>query len=1286
MVPKRKVTLAPAFLAFFILSACGGGGGGGSSSAAAPPSSTINQPTNDAAESGLLPDENAGVVEVVDNASSKLRFVDSTADSGLSVTFGFNVPMANNEVKWIMPHGIAAGDYDGDGDVDLFIVRGDVGPNLLYRNMGDLVFEEVAELAGVAYTRSALRNWRHGSPAFADMDGDGHLDLFLCGLDGDPNKIFKNAGDGTFSDVTQGSGIDQMRAPYTSSPAFGDYDSDGDLDLALGHWGSPRDYTSAPNETEHLWRNDSTDEKIMFTPVTYGAGISPGILTIADSRITQRSFDNTFTPTFADINDDGHSDLLMAADFNFSQIFINNQDGTFTNVTDPLVIIDGNGMGSAVGDYDGDGDLDWFVSSILAQGEVPPHLSSIGNRLYRNEGGVLVDASSSTAIASGGWGWGSCFLDYENDMHLDIYQTNGWPEWEELGNFPTDTTRAFVNNGAASFTNQAEDYGLNDTEQGRGVVCADLDRDGDIDILQLHGNTANAVTLWENTSGGNYLTVELRGRAPNTQAIGAKVVIEAGQKWQLREMMLGNNFASHNPAEQHFGLGQATQINTLRIDWPDGTRTELKDLPANQHLVITQEAATAARLVVNQGSGSGFYQSGEAISVAAAQPNDEHYQFSHWTVSPLDMIADRFARDTMLMIPEGLTSVTVTANYLPGPAFSKPVSVARRWNEILLQAIRNDFARPTVHARNLFHVSAAMYDAWSAGSNEANPWLLGQTRASQSCEYNRALGATDADFKEQALSYAAYGLIKHRFANSPGGLQIEQDAHTLMSALGYDVGNTSTDLMGDSPAALGNYIAQCYVRFGLADGANEADDYANLHYKPVNLPLNPELPGNPDISDLNRWQPLSLSTFIDQSGNTIDRQPEFFGPEWGIVYPFALSERDVTIYQRDGFDYWVFHDPPAPPTLDGLLSDVYRWAYSLVAIWSSHLDPTDGEMLDISPASIGNISDYPARFQEYPQFYATISGGDVGAGYDMNPVTGQPYLPQRVPRGDYTRVLAEFWADGPDSETPPGHWFVILNGVNDHPLLERRLEGVGDVLNSLEWDVKSYFALGGAMHDAAIAAWGTKGWYDTIRPISALRAMADRGQSSHPEAPSYHVEGIPLEDGYIEVVTQDDVLAGEEGQHEGKMKLRAWRGPSLIQNPAADVAGVGWILAENWWSYQRSSFVTPPFAGYVSGHSTYSRAAAEVLTAITGNEYFPGGMSRFEITANEFLVFEEGPSVPMTLQWASYQDAADQCGLSRIWGGIHPPTDDIPGRLMGRQVGRDAFAHARMHFSGTLVE
>ncbi|MCH1522183.1 MAG: vanadium-dependent haloperoxidase, partial [Arenicellales bacterium] len=149
-------------------------------------------------------------------------------------------------------------------------------------------------------------------------------------------------------------------------------------------------------------------------------------------------------------------------------------------------------------------------------------------------------------------------------------------------------------------------------------------------------------------------------------------------------------------------------------------------------------------------------------------------------------------------------------------------------------------------------------------------------------------------------------------------------------------------------------------------------------------------------------------------------------------------------------------------------------------------------------------------------------------------------------------------------------------------------------------------------------------------------------------------------------------------------KLLAWRGPDAIEDPETDVAGVDWILAENWWPYQRPSFVTPPFAGYVSGHSTYSRAAAEVLTLITGDEYFPGGMSGFEVERDEFLVFEDGPSVDMTLEWAKYYDASDQCSLSRIWGGIHPPADDIPGRLIGREIGPRAFAEARVYFDGAV--
>lgn len=301
----------------------------------------------------------------------------------------------------------------------------------------------------------------------------------------------------------------------------------------------------------------------------------------------------------------------------------------------------------------------------------------------------------------------------------------------------------------------------------------------------------------------------------------------------------------------------------------------------------------------------------------------------------------------------------------------------------------------------------------------------------------------------------------------------------------------------------------------------------------------------------------------------------------------------------------------------------------------------------------------------------------------MNPVTGAAYVPKLVPRGDYTRVLAEFWADGPNSETPPGHWFVILNAVNDHPNLVRRFGGAGPVQGPLEWDVKGYFALGGAVHDAAIAAWGIKGWYDYVRPLSAIRAMADRGQSSDPLLPSYSPDGITLEPGYIELVEPGDPLAGAGAEHVGKVKLYTWRGPNYVFDPSTDQAGVGWILAENWWPYQRPTFVTPPFAGYISGHSTYSRASAEVLTALTGSEFFPGGMSSFEIEANDFLVFETGPSVGMTLQWATYRDASDQCSLSRIWGGIHPPADDIPGRLIGAQIGIRAFEFAAGYFDGT---
>lgn len=616
----------------------------------------------------------------------------------------------------------------------------------------------------------------------------------------------------------------------------------------------------------------------------------------------------------------------------------------------------------------------------------------------------------------------------------------------------------------------------------------------------------------------------------------------------------------------------------------------------------------------------------------------------------------------------------------PTPDARAP-SVARQWNDALLEAIRDDFARPTVHARNLFHVSAAMYDAWAAFSAGAEPYLLGKTLRGFVCNLDSFPSPTDLHpAREQAISHAAFRLIAHRFAASPGASVTANATSTLMQNLGYDVSNASVTYQGGSAAALGNYIAQCYIDYGLQDGSNEANDYANTAYVPANPTLEPELPGNPNIVDLDRWQPIRLSQFIDQSGNVITNEPEFLGPEWGQVAPFALSDADKTTYQRGNFDYEVYFDPGAPPSNSGADSDEYKWGFELVSVWASHLDPADGVMIDISPASVGNIQQYPASVADYDQFYDFFAGGDSSQGYASNPVTGAAYAQQIVPRGDYARVLAEFWADGPESETPPGHWFVILNEVSDHPDLVKRFAGAGSELGPLEWDVKAYFMLGGAMHDAAIAAWGIKGRYDYIRPVSAIRGMAERGQSSDPMLPSYSAEGISLIPGFIELVATGDPLAGSADEHVDKIKLFTWRGPDYITNPLNERAGVGWILAENWWPYQRPSFVTPPFAGYISGHSTYSRAAAEVLTALTGSEYFPGGMSGFAIPANDFLVFENGPTVDMTLQWATYRDASDQCSLSRIWGGIHPPADDLPGRKIGEQIGLRGFAFAADYF------
>jgi hypothetical protein len=303
------------------------------------------------------------------------------------------------------------------------------------------------------------------------------------------------------------------------------------------------------------------------------------------------STDYTFTPTFARLNSDRYPDILITADFGRSMVFVNNRDGTFNNSTDVGVIIDDNGMGSAVADYDGDGDLDWFVTSIHDTAVLPP-LGRVGNRLYRNDTDPFVrftDITSTARVAAGGWGWAACFLDFENDGDLDLYHTNGWHENGIWGDFLGDSSRAFVSNGAGRFADRAGVLGLQDAEEGRAVVCADLDNDGDTDILLLHQKSGVSATLWRNdAAGNNYLRVKLHGKAPNTEAAGARIWATVGSNRQMREIMIGSNFASQNPTVQIFGLGTAGTVEELRIEWPDGAVQTFPSVAANQSLEFHQ--------------------------------------------------------------------------------------------------------------------------------------------------------------------------------------------------------------------------------------------------------------------------------------------------------------------------------------------------------------------------------------------------------------------------------------------------------------------------------------------------------------------------------------------------------------------------------------------------------------------------------------------------------------------------------------------------------------------------
>lgn len=605
-------------------------------------------------------------------------------------------------------------------------------------------------------------------------------------------------------------------------------------------------------------------------------------------------------------------------------------------------------------------------------------------------------------------------------------------------------------------------------------------------------------------------------------------------------------------------------------------------------------------------------------------------------------------------------------------------SLVNEWMDIVLGMIQEDGQGPTIQARNLFHTSAAMYDAWAAYDPNQETYFLGKNYHGFDLKFNKdfkRISKNTDSLRLIAMTHAAYGVAYGRYSQYGSKGRTIDHLHDKMEELGYKITSRKTNYEDGSPEALGNYIAEYLINLGDNDNSKEDNRHESDDYNPSNEFLRPDLPGTGSLNNPNRWQPIQIQPYIQRKGNDktlkdwnyllIDGNTLFLTSHWGEVFSFALPTTDNSLH----------FDPGKPPLFnpdDTASTEAYRWGFQMVQEWSASLDPKKPKKWNVSPKAITSMDEHlPKTLSEYQTYYNNIKNNLRGKA-SKNPYTKTSYPKNIVKQGDYCRVIAEFWVDGPNTKSPPGHWLEFLGKISYHPNFKRKWNGKGKTLSQLEWDVKSYFLMTGTLHDAAIACWSIKNHYDYVRPITAIRYLASLGQSSNPNLPNYNANGLKLKKGSAELVYENDPIVGKNKEHLHKIKVYAWKGPEAVNDPLIDIAGSEWILAENWWPYQRYTFATPPFAGYTSGHSTFSIAGAEILNYMTGSPYFPGGIETFHATKDEFLSFENGPQQDVTLQWATYYDAAIETCLSRIWGGIHPPADDIEGRRVGKKVAENA--------------
>ena len=520
----------------------------------------------------------AGAASLSSCALGQISFVDSSVGAGFE--------------QYVMAAGMAAGvaaeDFDADGDIDLFVPNGLGYGDQLYVNQGDGTFVDMAPAMGLAST------WNSRGAVWFDYDNDRDLDLLVVsdfylqpsGAGPTSIRLWRNDGGGSFTDMSAQAGVSGVLYEGTT---FGflshvggitaaDLDRDGFLDFLVTYWQPP-----AYGAYAHLYMNagDGT-----FVDRSLESGLNP----------VDRSH---WQPVIHDFNRDGWPDIFMALDYDPNQLWLNRKDGTFNNVAVAAGCANAwNDMGVALGDFDRDGDFDVMVTNIQADENAGNSYAGRHNVFYRNDtvgaSVAFAEISEACGVADGDWGWGVTFIDADCDGWLDIAQTNGFNE----PGYQTDPSRLFHSMGGepVMFQDESPECGVSDTNIASCMIAVDVDRDGDLDLIQTtagHQIGQPGLRLYENRSmplagdtGAAYLVVRPRMHGGNWWAIGTEIRVRTGSVWHARLIMAGTSMLGQEPSEAHFGLGDATVVDEILVSWPDGRETVLSGIGVNQLLDV----------------------------------------------------------------------------------------------------------------------------------------------------------------------------------------------------------------------------------------------------------------------------------------------------------------------------------------------------------------------------------------------------------------------------------------------------------------------------------------------------------------------------------------------------------------------------------------------------------------------------------------------------------------------------------------------------------------------------